>query len=264
MAVFALVLLGTALTTTLFIKNNNVLNKKLAETAEADRPANLELVMLTDKTCANCFDTTAILNQMEKENIKIDSRQILDKDSAEGKELIAKFAIKKLPTFLLKGELTKNSVLSNFFSQAGDIIENTFVFRQVGGPYFDTATGKVKGKVNLVLITDVTCTECYDVAQHEAILKQFGITTLAKIADTKSDLGRALVKAYAIKMVPAFVLSGDVKEYPRLTSVWSQVGFVARDGAYVFTKGVPFMGAYKDLTTNKVVTPVPGTDQQPQ
>ncbi len=259
MAVFAIIFLGTAVTTTLFTKSNGILGKKLAETTEANRPAKLELIIINDKTCQDCFDTAAIINQMEKENIEITSNKMLDRSSDEGKELIAKFSIKKLPTFLLKGELAKNSVLANFFSQAGDTIDDTFVFRQVGGPFFDTETGKIKGKVNLVLITDITCTECYDVAQHEAILKQFGITTAAKVTDTKSDLGRALVKAYAIKMVPAFVLTGDVTEYPSLTSVWSQVGFIARDGAYVFTKGVPFMGTYKDLTTNKVITPVPET-----
>jgi len=257
MAVFSLIFLGTAITTFLFAKNNGVLNKKLAETTEASRPANLEMVMINDKTCPDCFDTAAVMDQMEKENIKFVSHQMLDSSSDKAKELIAKFSIKKLPTFLLKGELKKNSTLAKFFAQAGDTIDDTFIFRQVGGPYIDVATGKIKGKVNLTLITDITCIECYDVAQHEAILKQFGITTGGKVVDVKSDLGKALVKAYVIKMVPAFVLTGDVKEYPSLTAVWPQVGFVARDGAYVFTKGVPFMGTYKDLATNKVVTPEP-------
>ena len=135
------------------------------------------------------------------------------------------------------------------------MINDNFVFRQDSGPYVDTATGKIKGRVKLVLLTDITCVECYDVTQHEIILKQFGISAPAKIVDIKSALGKALVKAYVIKMVPAFILSGDVKEYPGIVSVWSQVGIVARDGAYVFTKGVPFMGVYKNLTTNKIITP---------
>jgi hypothetical protein len=88
-------------------------------------------------------------------------------------------------------------------------------------------------------------------------LEQFGINASSQVVDVKSAIGQALVKAYIIKMVPAFILSGDVKEYPSLVSVWSQVGIVARDGAYVFTTGVPAMGIYKNLTTNKVVTPEP-------
>ena len=109
--------------------------------------------------------------------------------------------------------------------------------------------------ISFVLLTDITCTQCYDVTQHEVILKQFGINAAAKVADVKSVAGQALVGRYGIKMVPTFVLTGDTAEYPSLKAVWPQVGMVASDGTYVFTKGVPLMGIYKDLTTNKIITP---------
>lgn len=253
----ALILLGAAVTTALFVKSNGILNKKLAETAEANRPANLELIMLSDKTCADCFNLNTILDQIKKENVKINSNQTIDGASDEGKQLIEKFAIKKLPTFLVKGELEKNSVLTKFFSQAGDTADNTFVFRQTGGPYVDAATKKIKGRLNLLLLTDITCTECYDVTQHETILRQFGMQPTSKVVDVKSAEGRSLVSRYGIKMVPAFVLSGDVAAYPSFKPVWPEVGTIAYDGAYVFNKGVPFMGVYKNLSTNKVITPAP-------
>ena len=129
------------------------------------------------------------------------------------------------------------------------------MFRQVGAPYVLVSTGKVKGRIEFILLTDITCTQCYDVTQHETILKQFGINASAKVADVKSVAGQALINKYGIKLVPAFVLLGEVGEYPSLKPVWEQVGKIAYDGAYVFTKGVPFMGTYKDLTTNKVITP---------
>ncbi|MEK7131617.1 MAG: hypothetical protein AAB797_02700 [Patescibacteria group bacterium] len=257
LAVFAVIFISAAITIFFSLKTNALANQKMAEAAEAKRPANLDLIIITSADCKDCFDLKPVLTQIEKENVKINSRQELDQASDEGKQLIAKFAIKKLPTFLLSGELAKDSVLAAFFSQAGDINEGVFVFRQVGGPYADTATGKIKGRTKLTLITDITCTKCYDVAQHEIILGQFGINASSKVVDVKSALGQSLVKAYLINMVPAFVLTGDIKEYPSLMSVWSQVGIVANDGAYVFTKGVPLMGTYKNLATNKVITPAP-------
>ena len=256
-AVFAVILISAGVTIFFSFKTNALANQKLAEAAEAKRPANLDLIVITDAACRDCFDLNSIIDSVKKENVKIGSSRTIDRASEEGKLLIEKFAIKKLPTFLTQGELTKNSVIAKFFSQAGDVINDNFVFRQDSGPYVDTATGKIKGRVKLVLLTDITCVECYDVTQHEIILKQFGISAPAKIVDIKSALGKALVKAYVIKMVPTFILSGDVKEYPGIVSVWSQVGIVARDGAYVFTKGVPFMGVYKNLTTNKIITPAP-------
>lgn len=257
LAVFAVIFISASVTIFFSLKTNNLAGKKIAESAEANRPANLDLMVINDKTCKDCFDVNPVLDQIKKENVKINSNQIIDRASDEGKELVAKFAIKKLPTFLAKGELEKNEALAKFFSQAGNTIEDTFVFRQVGGPFVEADTGKVKGRVNLVLLTDITCLECYDVIQHEIILKQFGIQPTSKVIDIKSALGAALVSAYKIKMIPAFVLSGEIKEYPSFKAVWPQVGFVARDGAYVFTTGVPFMGVYKNLATNKIITPTP-------
>lgn len=257
LSVSAVIFLSATTATILFIKTNKTLNKKIVESAETNRPANLDLIMITDKTCVDCFDVTPILGQIEKENVKINSNLTIDSASDEGKQLIKQFSIKKLPTFLLKGELSRNPAVAKFVSQAGDTIDGTFVFRQVGGPYVDVATGKVNGRVSLVLLTDITCAECYDVTQHEVILKQFGMQPTSKVLDIKSATGAALVSSYRIKMVPAFILTGDVSSYTDFKKVWPQVGIIANDGAYVFTKGVPAMGVYKDLAANKVVTPSP-------
>lgn len=262
-----IIILSSAATTfMLFTKANVLLSKNLTETAEKNRPALLHLTLITDKSCTDCFNLKPVIDFIKKENVKIDSETSVDSSSDEGKKLITKFGIKKLPTFTVQGEVKKNTNLNQFFSKAGeiatgDIADDTFVFRQVGGPYVDTASGKVKGRINLVLLTDITCTECYDVTQHETILKQFGMEPATKVLDVKSAAGSALASKYGIKLVPTFVLSGDVKEYPSFTapSVWPQVGIVAKDGAYVFTKGVPLMGVYKDLTTNKVIKPAPAS-----
>ena len=255
LAVSGVIFVSAGVTIFFSLKTNTVANKKMAESAETKRPANLDIVMITDTACKDCFNLNSVLDNIKKENIKVNSQKTIGIASDEGKQLITKYAIKKLPTFLVKGELAKNSVLAKFFSQAGDITDGTFVFRQVGGPYVETATGKVKGRVNLVLLTDTTCLECYDVTQHEVILKQFGLQPTSKVVDIKSAAGASFINSYKIKMTPTFVLTGDVDSYPEFKKIWPQVGIIANDGAYVFTKGVPFMGVYKNLTTNKIVTP---------
>ncbi len=259
LSVFAVIFVSATVTSILFVKSNGILNKKLTESAETKRPANLDLIMITDATCTDCFNINAVLENIKKENTKFNSQKNVDRASEEGKQLIVKFAITKLPTFILTGELNNNPVLSQFFSKAGDTTDGTFVFRQVSGPYVDVATNKVRGKLNMVLLTDITCTECYDVTQHETILGQFGMRPTSKVIDIKSSEGITLKNRYGIKLVPAFVLTGDVNEYPSFKTVWPEVGMIAYDGAYVFTKGVPFMGVYKNLTTNKVITPAPKT-----
>lgn len=260
LAVFAIIFLSAAATTIIFVKANGILDKKLAETAEVKRPANLDLVVIVDETCADCFNLNPVLDYITKENVKINSSQTVSSVSDAGKEMIKKFAIKKLPTFTLTGELNKDAVMSQFISKTGDIADNTFVFRQVTGAYVDVASGKVKGRLNLVLLTDMTCAECYDVTQHEAILQQFGMQPTTKVLDIRSADGAILKNKYGIRMVPTFVLSGDIKEYASFAPVWPQVGMMS-NGAFIFTKGVPLMGTYKDLTTNKIITPPPATNQ---
>ncbi len=255
LAVSGVIFVSAMVTFFFSFKTNNLTNQRLEAATEAKRPANLDLIVLTDESCKDCFNLNPILDNLKKENIKINSTKTIDGSTDEGKQLIAGLGIKKLPTFLVKGELQKNSVLAKFFSTTGDTIDNTFVFRQVGGPYLDVATGKIMGRVSMVLLMDIACSECYDVTQHEIILKQFGIQPVSKVVDIKSVLGASLVNAYKIKMIPAFILTGDVNAYPDFKAIWPQVGIVANDGAYVFTKGVPFMGVYKNLTTNKIITP---------
>jgi len=264
-AVSGLMVVGGIVSIVFFVRTNLLANKKIAESTEANRPANLELLTVVDNSCKDCFNINTVLDYIKKENVKVNSEKTLDKNSDEGKALIEQYAIKKLPAFILKGEFNKISNLAEFLSKTGDINEDIFVFRQTGAPYTTTDTGVVKGRIILSLLTDITCTECYDVTQHEIILKEsFGIDTTANVVDTKSAAGQAMIRKYSIKLVPTIVIAGETDEYPGLKSVWSQVGVVAKDGAYIFTTGVPLMGTYKDLTTNKVITPAPPTQNSAQ
>lgn len=262
LGVFGGILIASTVGIIFFLKTNTLANQKIAETTEASRPANLDLIVITDQNCSDCFDLNPLLGQIKQQNINLQSEKSVDKDSAEGKELIQKFAITRLPTFLFSGELNKDEKLNEFFSQAGETIDGAFIFRQVGPPYSLAETGEVKGRVNFTLLTDITCTECYDVTRHEEILQQFGIVVPSTVLDVKSSAGRALVNKYKIKLVPTLVLSGEVGEYPSLKPVWAEVGEIASDGAYIFTTGVPLMGTYKDLSTNKVITPPGPTSTQ--
>lgn len=260
--IFAAMFISGAIVITFFIRTNSLANKKIAEATEANRPANLEIITISDNSCKDCFDINPVLNYIQKENVKINSEKNVDKASEEGKELIKQFAIQKLPTFILKGELNKVAALADVFSKTGDISNDTFVFRQVGAPYSLAETGEVKGRIGLTLLTDITCTECYDVTQHETILKNnFGINTTPNVLDSKSAAGRALLNKYKITLVPTFILTGDTGEYPSLKQAWADVGTIAKDGTYIFTN-LPLMGTYKNLSTNKVIVPPAPTQTQ--
>ena len=262
MATAGLMLIAGAVALVFFLRTNFLANKKIAEAAEASRPANLDLIVITDKSCSDCFNVYPLLDQIGSQNVRVGVKREVDRENDEGKELIKKFTITRLPTFLVSGELNKEQKLADFFAQAGETIDGTFVFRQGRPPYMEVASGNIKGRINFDLIVDSSCTSCYDVTRHEDILQQFGITTRGTVIDAKSIAGKKLINKYGIKLLPTFVLSGEVGEYPALKPVWEQVGDIASDGTYIFTKGVPLMGTYKNLSTNKIITPPAPTSTQ--
>ena len=255
LVLFGVIFIASTAGIVLNVLSNSLVNKKIAEQTEAKRPANLTAAVITDPNCPDCFDSAKILNDLEKLNIKITKKDFLVKNDPAAVELIQKYQIKKLPAFILSGEIDKNNDLKTVLAKIGATKDNVFIFEPSGGPYVLATTGEIKGRTNLLLITDAACDKCYDVTQHELVLGQFGINAATKVVDYKSGEGKNAVAKYGIKLIPTFVLTGDIKEFPRLQSIWSEVGTVAWDGALIFRKGVPFMGIYKDLVTGKIIDP---------
>ncbi|MBI5729383.1 MAG: hypothetical protein HY983_04075 [Candidatus Magasanikbacteria bacterium] len=251
---FAVTLGGAGLGALYMTRANSIAKARIAENKETARPANIEAIAIKDKNCPECFDAMPLLANLENANVKLTSQRILDRTDDEAKTLIAKYAIAKLPTIILRGEVQKNADLKAALARAGDINGDTFVLRQVGGPYIAAATGKITGKTELMLIGDSSCNKCYDVKQHQAILSQFGLSPQITTVDVNSPSARALISRYQISLIPTFVLTGEVKEYPAFLKIWPQVGTV-KSGAYIFTQGVPAMGVYRDLKTGKTIDP---------
>lgn len=223
--------------------------------ATAKNPAKLKVTVITKKDCVGCWDVNLLLDAIKQGNVKITNTKTLYIDSASTKKLVDQYKITKVPTILVSGELDKDANMKQLWSALGEVVKGTFVFRQVIPPYIDVASGKLKGNIVLTYLTDNSCKECYNVHLHDTALKNLAITPgTTKTVDISSDEGKALVAKYSIKGVPTMLISGEVGEYKSLTSIWSQVGIVAGDGTYVFTKP-ELMGTYKDLAKNKVIAP---------
>ncbi|MEK7213088.1 MAG: hypothetical protein AAB678_01450 [Patescibacteria group bacterium] len=255
LAVFFAVVLGSAGLGGLYLtRANSMIKDRIAANKETARPANIDAITISDKNCPECFDVALILANLKNANIKLNTSRAVDRSEEEAKTLINKYAIEKLPTLILRGEVQKDDSLKAALLQAGDIDGDTFVLRQIGGPYVVAATGEIKGQTELTLIGDSTCDKCYDVRQHQSILFRFGLSPKTKVVDVNSSEAKALMAKYKISLIPTFVLTGEVKEYPAFLKIWPQVGAV-KNNAYIFTQGVPSMGVYKDLKTGKVINP---------
>jgi len=167
--------------------------------------------------------------------------------------------IKKLPTFVIKGELNKNADAAKLLSRIGMIKNGVFVFNYFLAPYFDLVSNSIKGNVTVTFISDKTCKECYDINPFKQILaNNLGMINPTIIILDKSDIAaQSLIRKYKMESIPAFVISGEVSEYPGLTGIWFQIGTLEKDGNYVLRdiKKVNPNLVYRNLATGKIIKP---------
>ncbi|MBU0613506.1 hypothetical protein KKB10_05880 [Patescibacteria group bacterium] len=240
---------------------NTIIEKKVAEVEETTRPADLEIVVVSDKSCTDCSVLQGYIDLIKKGNVEIVKETNLDILDNDAQDLVNKFNVKKAPFFIISGELNKDSDLQKIWSAWGTIQDNVFVLTNINPPYRSLDNNKVMGLVSVTYITDKNCSECYDVMNHKKVLQtNFGIKTVEeKTVDIADAEGKELVEKYNITQVPTFISDNEIAVYQSLLSAWATVGSIESDGTYIFRK-TEQMGAYYDLVKKELVKPVTSTN----
>lgn len=242
---------------------NFKVNQEQAKAAEAARPANLEVTLLASADCQQCSSLDPYLDYLEKNGGQLNKINQLEVKSAEARALIQKYQINQVPVMIISGELDKKDALNKFFDANGEIIDGVFVFRNVFPPYYELADNSIKGLVSLTMIKDSACGECYDVANHQKIIENFGVklTDIKEVLSSSAE-GQALIKQYQLPYLPTIVLSSEIGRYAQVRQLWPQLGVISNNGNYVFTEGVKQMGAYHELASGKIIKPAAAEVQQ--
>jgi len=224
----------------------------------------VELTLLEDKSCTDCFDLNVVIDQLKQAGIKITKEKKVDFNSDEGKGLISKYKIEKVPTILFNKDALIYDVVSQVWSQVGsEESDGTLVLRLVSPPYVNVSTGKTEGLVEMTMLVDESCTECYNASMLKDLFRQSFNMAFKKdeMIDISSTKGKFLVKKYSIELVPTLILSKDATAYPNLAPAWNQVGTEEKDGTFVF-RNVPMLKdvfeqqggfAYKNLTSGEIL-----------
>lgn len=200
----------------------------------------VDIFFIKDNACTICPDLSGIPTGLENLGIKT-KLQTLDFASSEGKALVAKEGLQKVPVVLISKEASLYSEWQKVQTK-----ENTDYFLMDSqGPYVNTSNGKLRGSVKVVFLNDTECLDCYDVFVHKKILPNFAVSEYNEsVVSTQSEEGKTLIKKYNITKVPTILISGDIEVYPALTQVWQSVGTVESDGTYVFRE-ISAMGSVK-------------------
>lgn len=222
------VLLGILYAVNIF--NLNKASKMLIET-----PVNLSFVVIAPEKseCSDCFDVQKIIKNISSvKNIKVSVKKISDLDNFTV-GMIKRYEIKNLPAILVSGDIDDKRILGAWVFFGGKKYKDKIVIQNLL-PYYDIDKKKIKGIVDLTLIKDSKCTNCFPEKEYISMLKRrnmfFGkITTY----DRFSAKGSSIIKKYKIKEIPTFVLSKNASDYPGFSKSWTAVGTKEEDGSFV-------------------------------
>ena len=231
----------------LIMSSSFTLNKRIAELKELNKPAQIEIIKL-EADCKDCFTVDALLQEIKSSGFNITGEKTVAFSSQEGKDLIEKYGIQKLPMIIIRGELNKTEI------QDFELKKDALVFTGTGAPYTDARSGNSYGFVSLTHIVDSSCNECTPLTGFGEGLKQTGVFIKnERTVQYNSEEGKELIKKFDIKHIPALLISQDIDSYPDVQQQLLTLKAKEKDGFYAIHSTV---APYRNLSSNKIVGPV--------
>lgn len=223
------------------------INKQIKESKltaeEKQKPAKVELTIIKNSKCADCFDISAVIAYIKNSNVNVTKENSVEFDSKEGKNIISKYGIDKIPSLIVTGEIGKVGI------QELEKKQDALLFSEIPPPFTNPKTGKVEGLVVLYLLKDSKCSDCSNMAFLINQIKAAGIKiSMEKVIEAGSSEGKGLISKYKINFVPAMILSDDASVYQLIQEAWPRIGSKEED-AYVLRVASP---PYLNLTTGKL------------
>lgn len=250
--------IAIVLAVALVILNNFMLYERGLKVAEAReimkeklRPAELKLTKITLADCDFCFDIENAIDGLKNQNINVTKEDSFSSNSIEGKELITKYGIKRLPTILVSGEINKSEQLASYFEEKGEINDNTFIYTSLTPPYFNMQSEKLEGIVSVIHILDLSCEKCVDLLPISAALQEQGVFIQdERLIEYNSKEGQDLIKKFEIKEIPAILISKEIDYYADVKDALAKSGAKEKEGFYAIHSTTP---PYLDLSQNRIV-----------
>lgn len=221
---------------------------------------NATAIIIMPEDCPDCASSLILLKNLQSEwadlgtNV-VESGAIYD-TSEEGRNMIIRYDIEKLPALVLQKEGQWDSrILSTWLADIGTVEDDgSLVQREVIPPYFDTTTDTVRGKVEFILLTDNSCTECYNVTLFASdLVNMFGLNVKSStIYDLSSVEGNSIASQYGITITPTFLVSEDAGLYEGFEDFWFRRDNTQEEDEWYVFRDVPYLGVtYLTISVNE-------------
>lgn len=215
------------------------------------------IVQIIDSSCKECRTLGGIVAYLKQVGVGIVEDEAYEYDSMEGNSLIHEYNISRVPALLISRDISfYPEVKQQLVTTGAQLQDEYYAVHALAPPYRDVKENRIVGRVDIIMLKDDACKECYDVGIHKQILTRMELAiTKEDTVSVSSDEGKELLKKYTILRVPTIILRGDLEAYPFFTQIWPQAGSVEDDGSYIF-RHLSVLGPgikYKDLMTGEII-----------
>ncbi|MCX6768041.1 MAG: thioredoxin family protein [Candidatus Micrarchaeota archaeon] len=209
----------------------------------------VQIVKIIASNCSDCYDLEQVVTAIRNGGTNVTKEDAVEFSSAQGKELISKYGIGKIPSMVVTGAVNSTGA-KEAFSQLGEEKQGALVLTKPGPVFIDLKTGEAKGRITVTYVKDSSCADCGDYSQAIQQLKTLGMSiTNVTVLEYGSAEAKALIAKYGITNVPTLILSKDAAEYGDFETAWEQIGSVESDGTHVIRTPNP---PYLDLKTGSI------------
>lgn len=214
----------------------------------------VSITNVIDSSCKECISLTGFSESLKQGGVFVKEERFVEYNSQEGQELIQKFDIKHVPAILISQDINFYPSIQQLLIQLNAREKNGFyAIHSTVPPYRNLTSGEISGLVELIMLKDSSCQQCYDLSINKQILLRFGMyIDKENTYDITSKEGKELISKYKITKVPIIIVSPDASVYISFVNAWDDVGSVESDGWFVM-RSPEVIGTYKNLATNQVV-----------
>ena len=225
-------------------------------TPPAQPQHNVGLIIIAAPSCDDCESASTLADQVvgylnSSFNITVAPAREVASSTDEAKALIAKYNITQLPALLITGNITESSFVSQWSPAIGSVeSDGTLVSRSLYPPYYDMASGKIRGLVQGIAIQPSDCDNCTDAEGYLTSLEDsLGVVLSDTTTLDGSDAeAQALIAKYNVTKLPTILLDSEITAYPFYTEQILPLG-TYQDGWYVLREVRP---PYVELPSNSV------------
>lgn len=214
----------------------------------------VSIIEIVDSSCKECISLSPVSDTLGKAGVSISNWKKVEYNSAEGIDTINKFGIKKVPSLLISNDINYYEDVKQLLVQLNLVEKQGFYsLHPTVPPYRDLTKNSIVGLVDLIMLVDDSCKECYNIEINKQILLRFGVKIKSeKTYDINSKEGKQLISNYNIQKVPIIIVSPEAEEYEALVSAWKSVGTIENDKWFVM-RAPEIIGTSKIIKTGELI-----------